>query len=314
MAEINVPIDLVTPWGTIQFNRSSNTNYYWLTRLDGLDSATLRTGSTSFTARDGEAVHNSYSRGRIPVMSGQLVIKDAVEATALLNRRLMLENLAAALNSIRRADGTLVWTPSGASARQLTVRAWESMQVSGGFMKEFQFGLAAGNPTVVSTTLEQVDTSLLSVATGAGTWDFATAGGADDWDFATAGGADDWTLGTAVSPGIATVTNDGNADAWPILRVYGLTSGVVRVANLTTGQQIAFSSLEVPLGSYAEIDTWNETVYLNGQTNQSMLGGLDSTTSAFWSLAPGANSIQFYADVFDATTYLKILHRDSYTS
>lgn len=313
MSEFSARYDLVTPAGTVEFNRFDLAARLQLSRVDGLDAATLRTTSTPLVARDGELVQDAYSRGRYPVLAGQVVAAGASEAAVLTSRQTLIDSLLTALASIRRADGTLKWTPSsGAPARQLTVRAWESPQIGGGFLKEFQFGLVAANPTLVAQTLESDDSSLLNVAAGAGTWAFGNGGGAAAWALGDGSGVASWSLGSGASPGLLTLTNDGNADAWPILRIQGQVGGFVRVVSLTTGDEIVFSSLTVNNGHYAEIDTWAETAYLDGQSNQTLLGGLDAANSVFFPLVPGSNSLQLYADSFDGSAKLTVLHRDSF--
>lgn len=313
MSEYSCRYDLVTPAGTVEFNRFDLTARLQLSGVDGLASAALRTTASPLVARDGEIVSRSYRRARYPVLRGQVVPSGASEAAVLTSRQTLIDSLLSAHLALDGADGTLKWSPaSGAAPRQLTVRSWAEVQIGGGFLKEFQFGLAAANPTIVAQTEESDDSTLLSAATGAGTWSLGTSGAAVNWSLGTSGAAPAWTLGTGASPGIVTVTNDGNANAWPKLRVVGGVSGSVRVENLTTGLMVSFDSLSVPAGHYAEIDTWAETVYLDGQATQTLAGGLDSAVSQFFPLAPGANSLRLFADAYDATAKLTVLHRDSY--
>lgn len=314
--EYSCRYDLVTPAGTVEFNRFDLAARLQLSGVEGIAAPALRTASSSRVARDGDVIYPSYRRGRYPVLRGQVVPSGASSAQATTSRDTLIRALLAALDSIRGADGTLKWTPSatGAAARQLTVRAWQEPQVSGGWLKEFQFGLAAGDPTVVAQTEQSTDSSLLNAAAGAETWTLGTGAAAKAWTLGTSGAAKDWSLGLGTTSGVATVTNGGDADAWPVFRIVGQVGGAVRIENLTTGRALYFDSLSVPAGSYGEVDTWAETAYLNSDSSLSLLGGLNSATSQFFPLVPGANDLRLYADSYDATAMLTTLHRNSYVA
>ena len=101
-----------------------------------------------------------------------------------------------------------------------------------------------------------------------------------------------WTLG-ALTGGQATFTNDGNADAYPVITVVG-TCDTITVRNLTTGERVDIN------GSLADSDTLvidcsagplnTRGVYLNGVKRMD----LKATSTPGWiHCPPGENVISF---------------------
>jgi hypothetical protein len=143
MAEYSCVFTLTTPGGTITFNSGSGDEYVLNPeQCSGLDQAPLRTPSDDRPQTDGALVFNRKRKARFPVLAGILLNRTGT-ATA---RNTMENNLRTALESIEGANGTLAWTPTGGSARSLTVRSEIPLECPGGFVKSFMFGLIAANP------------------------------------------------------------------------------------------------------------------------------------------------------------------------
>lgn len=84
-----------------------------------------------------------------------------------------------------------------------------------------------------------------------------------------------------------TATNNGDAQAWPILTLNGpLTTP--RVTNITTGQAMALT-LSIGAGQSVVIDMLNKTIVQGGITNQMQY---KSSDSVFWPLQTGTQLIQ----------------------
>lgn len=96
-----------------------------------------------------------------------------------------------------------------------------------------------------------------------------------------------WTLGS-LTGGEGTITNEGNADAYPVIHVVG-TCSAISVTNLTTGETVSVSAA---LGDDDElvIDCRPETcgVYLNGVANIGL-----KTSPGWMRCVPGDNIISF---------------------
>lgn len=109
------------------------------------------------------------------------------------------------------------------------------------------------------------------------------------------------TTTTITGSATSTLTNDGTAPFYPVVKVHGpFTTFTLRnntVLDLN-GQPLALiydSSLpgahSVGPGHYIEIDFWRNTVYLDGNVSN-YKAGIDIAASDFWPISPGANAIQ----------------------
>lgn len=87
--------------------------------------------------------------------------------------------------------------------------------------------------------------------------------------------------------GVGTVTNGGNVDFWPVMKLYTDGGSIV---NNTTGKEINFFSGCLGGGSYIEIDSFRNVAYVDGdQANAKPC--IDALTTDFFSLVPGDNQI-----------------------
>lgn len=92
-----------------------------------------------------------------------------------------------------------------------------------------------------------------------------------------------------------TVTNDGNTNYYPVLHIDGPSSAFI-VANDTLGFGIVYDSarpggIALGGGDYAEINTFNNTIVLNGDV-QDLDAGVDPLLSTFFWLLPGDNETE----------------------
>jgi hypothetical protein len=96
------------------------------------------------------------------------------------------------------------------------------------------------------------------------------------------------------SSGLGTiqVVNQGNADADPVIRIFGPCTDP-RVINETSGDEIAFDGITVVAGDWLEVDASEATVLLNGDPAQSRFQFVDFPSSRFWTLQPGTNAVRF---------------------
>lgn len=121
------------------------------------------------------------------------------------------------------------------------------------------------------------------------------------------------------SLGLGTVeaVNAGNADADPVVRIFGPCTGP-RVANDTTGLRLEFTAeggLSVADGDYVEVDLAQRTARLNGDPAQSRLRYLeyaDPARSSWWTLTPGDNLVRFYPLTSSAPAQAEISWRDAW--
>lgn len=153
MADLACIYTLTTPGGTISFNNGdlkTLDDLYWISEIEGLDGAPIRSQVDSAPQADGGIVHTAWKAARQVTMQGAIIVQSIPFGAACLPvRNEMEDDLRVALESIIRADGTLAWTPNGGSAQSLTVRhniqlnytPQENYVIMG-----FVFGLVAANP------------------------------------------------------------------------------------------------------------------------------------------------------------------------
>lgn len=105
--------------------------------------------------------------------------------------------------------------------------------------------------------------------------------------------------------GAATITNDGNGDAYPIIKIYGSTD-TPSISNDTVGKSLSIS-YNLGATEYVEIDMYNRTVLLNGVTNI-----LQYVNGDWWALQPGDNTIKLTASNATINTIAEVIFRDAY--
>jgi phage-related protein len=173
------------------------------------------------------------------------------------DRQTMWDNLVLHLNSILNDDGRLRWLPTGrvdANANyrmvdDLRLLAWPT-PVWDGFKFSAVFQLES--PFPYGLDYEEITTFING--------------------------------GTTV-----TVTNLGTSEMYPVFKVYGPTPGFT-ITNHHSGLAIVYDdtlpgALPIGGGSYVEIDTFRNTVYLNGdQANRK--AGIDVLQTDFFPLEP----------------------------
>lgn len=151
VAEIGAPYTLTTSGGSVSFNtRFSLTDdegkvyEYFMSDVAGLDGNPVRASIEDRPVTDGGLVFDFYDGPRHMTFTGYVL------AASVEQRNDMEDTLIAVCKAARRADGTIVYTPTGASARTWTIRCDVQPTFPGqGILKEFIFGLVAANPDYV---------------------------------------------------------------------------------------------------------------------------------------------------------------------
>jgi hypothetical protein len=279
MAENYIRYSLITPRGTIDFNVGEEG--YRLTNVSELDSPMLRTTTENIPQKDGAISFPAYRGSRSPTLEGQIIVR----GDNLADRVALEDNLRGCAMSLLRETGTLRFWPSDGSVRELNVRLREPLQIKSqaGVIKDFLLALVAADPNIYEATPRVLRTPpLASTGTPIGsTFTFPLT-------------SQNFTFGNWENPGRVVIHNAGNETTYPIVKIYGQFTGM-KVTNETTGAVMNFPTLEVPSGSFAELDMFNETVRYNGLITEPLLDKMDITTSDFFYLVPGDNMIRFEA-------------------
>jgi hypothetical protein len=253
---IEIPWVLTSPYATINLNADSGDRYLLLNGACEMG-AEIRSTSDNVPQADGSILHHRFFTGYQAKLSMMLWVGDELACGADLVR--MIDTLNGVCWSLLNAgdnEGRLAWLPTGESNYRMIddVRLIERMQIA---------APDAGTGWVVSFALDSA---------------FPYA-------------QDLTQQSTALD---AIITNTGTAAYWPVIKVFGATSGFT-LSNMTTGLEIVYNDSlpgapPIPGGSYVEIDTFRNTAYING-TGADAMPGFVLSVSDFWALEPGVNNI-----------------------
>lgn len=114
-----------------------------------------------------------------------------------------------------------------------------------------------------------------------------------------------FSLGVGGS-GAETINNAGNGTEYPTIKIYGSIENP-SMQNTTTGKQFSLSYNLSTSTDYIEIDTYNQTVLLNGVTNIRQYFSGD-----FITLEAGDNEIKLTSASYDSNAHAIVTHKDSY--
>jgi hypothetical protein len=148
MAQYNSVYTFTTPASTITLNAASGDTYLNdASQCSGLDGVELRTSVDPASQTDGAHVHPSFEDARHITLGGIIYITSSATDSGIMTARNSLEaGLIAACRSLKTANGTLAWTPTGGSARSITVRCDILPTFTGSWVKSYLFGLVAADP------------------------------------------------------------------------------------------------------------------------------------------------------------------------
>lgn len=233
----------------------SDGHKYLLVPASCNDRIPLRAERTNIPQADGTIPRRRFTESFITELAVQLRLTDDSPACDqdLVD---MTDDLMGWLNSILNEEGRLLWEPypGYGDERMYDEARWLEDAVwsldDGGFSR-ITFSVDTPFPYAIDATQQTI------------------------------------TVTSGTSP--VTLTNTGNTKHYPVIKVNGSFSSFV-IENLTTGEQIEYDGTTVIGGDYAEIDTFRNTIYLNGD-QANLKSGLVIEASDFWGLVPGANQL-----------------------
>jgi len=258
-----VPFSLITPQGTLVLNAPTTTlggdqGTFLLVPDQCQSQIPLRATDNDIPQQDGETLHERFYKGYLLNLAVALT-----ESTDTMACDTLLQDMADTLMRHVRAltnpvDGRVYWTPNGASQRMLkNVKLMEPAAPN----------LADGGLTIVSF---QVKSPYPYEWTQAETTTTITAGNSD------------------------TLTNNGTADFYPVIRVDAGASSFTITNNSIVDEQgnplaIVYSGAAIG-GSYGELDCFKGTFYQDGD-GANLSGDLDVFQTTFFPLQVGVNVI-----------------------
>jgi hypothetical protein len=256
-----------------------------LEEVTGFDSPNVRQDVEDLPEADGAVAGDFFFGSRPVTMRGHIAAATAAE------RNSAVVGLQRALRGLR-SDVTLKSQPSGLPAMQAAARL-DNVRVTGGYVKEFLIALVCADPLVYSQTVETQ--SVLVIPTNFGVaWPIA-------WPATWGGGVGDTTP--------LNVTNDGNFDTAPLLRVHGAVTEP-RVSNDTTGKTLYLDGVVLAQGEYVDIDMAARTAVRSNGAN--VYDSVRFPGSAWWTLAPGDNSIALRGLTIGTGAELRVTYRDAW--
>lgn len=113
------------------------------------------------------------------------------------------------------------------------------------------------------------------------------------------------------SPGPGTtVTNDGDAPSFPVIRLYGPMSNLL-IENLASGRQLVFPGT-IDAGTFLEVVTSTKAITLGGDPALSRYTALSRLVSSWWPLEPGPNLVRLRAGTWSGAARAELSWRSAY--
>jgi hypothetical protein len=281
LADWTVPMTLTSPQGTLLLNQYTSVSgsqcYFLLTPQDCKVGPTLgelvtrleriRATKDNVPQGDGSILHHRFLPGMVMNLAvefwktvggeGEVACDDLLQ--------LMLDELMKHVRALQNAgdnQGRLSWSPAGQAdrmlddIRMLTYPAEEILETSAGLQVQF----AVDSQWPYMEDLNQTTTNIVAANT---------------------------------------ITNGGSAPFYPVFHVNGGGTNFQLVSLTDLDDQGNPKEIDwtgsIGGGHYIEIDTFRNTMFEDG-SGADVLGGLDFTTSDFWTLLPGMNDITLSGD------------------
>jgi len=112
--------------------------------------------------------------------------------------------------------------------------------------------------------------------------------------------------------GIGTVTNNGDFPTWPIFRIFGPCTGPAVRWVTPAGPAVVFTTgLSINAGDYVEVNTANQTAYVNGLTTADRYSYLDFTQTTWQPFYAGQTTIRFAPATWSSPAQLLVLWNDA---
>lgn len=264
--EWDIPFEIISPQGTLTLNdvETATDCMFLLDRQKcSCGPLPLRITEDGVPQGDGSILHAQFKSGYMMKLAIQFW-KDtdtaACDADLCAMTDLLNLHVAALLNpnlaDLESGDCRIVWTPSGVGSSagdrmldRVQVLEWPSQELDDSPVPTVNLAFHSPYPYAPSVTEDLI------------------------------------SLG-------ATVVNNGTTDYWPVFEIDGAFT-TFTLTNTTTGLQIIYDSsrpsgLAVGGGDFAEIVTFHNTMYLNGNSSN-LKAGIDIENSDFFPIVPGPN-------------------------
>lgn len=264
----DTPFYLVTDQGSLTLNEPASTDGGFLLDVDACAAGVaMRASKDNVPQADGSILHHRFVTGYemhmelelwTPAPNNVLACYTTDPSADYLNDTLMRH-----LRAMVDGNGRVLWQPAYGDTRLMDqVKLLQAPVIT----------VSPGGPSRVAFTLDSPFPYIM-----------------------------DYTqIVTALSGGVSdTLSNIGTAPFYPVFKVYGPVSQFT-LTNITTGKSFSYDADQpgaqmIGTGEYAEISTFGNTIYLNGDQDN-LKPGIVIATSDFFPLAVGDNEIIAYGD------------------
>jgi hypothetical protein len=260
----------------------------WFVKSIDVPSPEIRAVNNPRPDADGEDDTTTFHGARAVVLSARLIPEDRVV------RRSMLDALNQFLRPAARPYLYVTEDPADPTERRIRLRIdqW-SQAFTRTDLRDVQVSWRA--PDGVWEAGEETVASIAAAASG-------TEQGVS-FDITP-----DLTFPASPTIGAAQVTNAGNTDVFPLLRLYGPCTNP-KLENRTVGRTLEFSGLTVAAGEFLEVDTDDKTIRYLGNANDNRYHRLNFATSTWWGLIPGVNELRYYPLTFTEPALAEVAFR-----
>jgi hypothetical protein len=274
---------IITVNGFTLNDPTSGSGCYLDEPVDGLGLPQMRTSSGNYSGRDGGYVGAQFYSVRLLSLTGHMFGADAPGLDTIR------KNLAAAV-----ASSPIIVNITTNGGAMYTLTAYLDtldMPISQApNVANYKLSLIAPDPNIYDNSSGgALSTTVPLTAQGGLRWPIT-------WPIQWLGGS-----------GATTVTNTGNVAIYPKIVLTNVMTNPT-ITNSTTGQFFTLQGLTTVAGDVVTIDMLNRTVLLNGG---SVLAYMTSTSS-WWPLLPGGNSISLTTVSSGDTVTANVTWRPAY--
>jgi hypothetical protein len=185
-----------------------------------------------------------------------------------------ITRLLRATNAMR-GDAYLRWTATGAQRVEVAVRRTSPPRITGQRAKSFLIGMTAADPRIYGVT---TNVQAASVVDSSGAYAAVTA------------------------------SNVGSVATYPTISITGPITNPI-LTNATSGKVLSLTRT-IAAGDRVDLDFTNRTI--KTQAGSSVYSSLNYTTSEWWPINPGSNSITLTGTFVSTAAQLSVGWRDAW--
>lgn len=111
--------------------------------------------------------------------------------------------------------------------------------------------------------------------------------------------------------GSGSVVNNGNVEAYPLIRIYGPCTDPA-VWNDSQNKVLSFAGITILAGEFLEVETRYHTVRYQGLITDDRYSTLNFTTSRWWTLNPRSNQLRFVPATAGVGSNAEVTYRHTY--